>query len=186
MRLYHFTTERIKAIICNTSSQNMQDGLIPVLTPARAVREKKEEYQSNHNARWICEEKSLPYMHDISLWMKSKELGRLLFLLGVREGGYFQNFVIANFETQPTDTIFVCEADWLRRYHEGEIDTFDAHMRYAESRVSLDNYLDDYKLPEFRVFNKITSERLNWRKTRHKVIPYKTRPEIPLEQRAEP
>lgn len=102
-------------------------------------------------------------MKDIEVWRDSGELGRLLAFIEDRaQQAPIGGFALASFETCPQDKIWVCEADWLKQYHEGEMNSYNAHIRFAESRVPLEKYRGNFLLPEYRIENLIEIKRIIW------------------------
>ena len=120
--------------------------------------------------KWIMHQARINTMKDFKLWRKSGEIGRLLYLIQERED-VFDGYMMGTFTVKPSDRVSVCEADFLRQYHVDQMSSLDAHVAYAESRVSLKKYDGSYALPEFIVCNPIRMDRIKWT-----ALPKGTRP----------
>lgn len=147
------------------------------------VYKRWREFVNNPQARWYCYEPRIHCVADIKLWSNSKELGRLLHFIEARDSAGFgdSGFEVARFETQKSDLIWVCEADFLKQYHEGKLETFEAHQKFAESRLNVSEYHGQFKLPEYLVGNVVSQSRLTWRNITKKIKPIEltTRVNIP-------
>jgi hypothetical protein len=171
MKLYHFTTANsqwlmtrgIGRVIRELSCLNPGHGseVCHSHTPG-VVYDNWDDFFKNPIRNWFCNSKSIPCLDNIDLWRNSRELGRLLYFIKERSGFNFNGFALASFETNAEDNLWVCEADFLRRYHERELNSYDSHIAFAESRVELPDYRGQFKLPEYRVGNPIELKRIKW------------------------
>ena len=179
MKLYHFTTNHSRRVMTKSTGLNGDgssklrssygpfggNGYLP-----RIVLEHWDDFMGDNDRKWMCRLDTLPCMDDIGLWKDSRELGRLLYFIDRREPNH-RGFALASFDVTPDDRIWVCEADWLRMYHDGDLNTYEAHIEFAESRVKLGDYREDYILPEFRVGNPIDQDRITWKKISREIVP---------------
>ncbi len=167
MKLYHFTHEWVKIRLLERYF--LAEGEISALKGERdhphvVGTEHWSKFANNPKRKWYCYEDSLCTMSDIPLWEKSGELGRLIYYLEERERGMYREreIVLASFETNLNDNIWVCEAEHLRKYHLGESDELTSHLNFAESRIPLSDYRGQFKLPEYRVGNLVPLDRITW------------------------
>lgn len=118
--------------------------------------------------RWHLVERKLHCFADMELWSNSLELSRLSHLILKRNHG--ENLELASFELCD-DRVYVCEADWLKKAHEKTMDSLEAHILWAYSRVPLSLYNDQHKLPEYIICNEIDSSRLKWQSVPEMICP---------------
>jgi hypothetical protein len=186
MRLYHLTTKASKEEIkfFGKGHEALRDwgNLRPIAKHSRIVYEKWWDFFNNSKTNWYCTQPRISCMDNLKRWEISQELGRLVYYLDSQGNGLWsdQTPALLSFTTLPSDLIWICEADWLRKYHDHELDTLTAHIKFAESRLEVKDYKKQYKLPEFMVGNPIEHERLIWHPT-PKIVPIelKTRPQHP-------
>jgi hypothetical protein len=166
MRLYHLTTNYVKFLMTEGIGVHCKQcaNLNPDSRPAALMYEWKFQklFKEEPRAKWYFNTPRIHCMEDAEVWLKSGELGRLIDYIVTRPAPMTLRPAYLSFETTPRDDVWVAEGDWLRRFHTGEINTFDAHFQFAASRVSLEDYRRDYALPEFLVGNSISGNRLRW------------------------
>ena len=128
----------------------------------QAVANNMEKFRKNKKAEWHIGEKRINCMEDIEIWKESGEFGRLMYYIENKR--IFSNgLAFLRFNTEPSDYIWVCEADHLRRYHIREMEALEAHIRFAESRREINDYSEgEFILPQFILGNRVSQDRITW------------------------
>jgi len=168
LKLRHVMPRTTKSTITRGKRGKNHNGLKPQNKKQRIVRERWSDFFNNKKRKWYATQDRIHAIRYMAPWIRSGELGRLLYNLKLRDNahGFWRDnddeFSVASFRISEKDDVWVCEADWLRKYHDGSIDTYEAHVKFAESRVGLSEYGNDFELPEYMIGNRIALNRIDW------------------------
>lgn len=164
MRLYHITSDHSKFLMTEGIGKIIEKSalLTPRLNTPQSVMNNRSVFNGGEH-RWYVNQERIHCMENPDDWLKTNELNRLIYLIKSRAfSSGSGRIAFCSFETLDSDKIFVCEADWLRKYHDGDLNHLEAHLQFAESKKDIQDYHNNFTLPEYLVLNPIPQERIKW------------------------